>query len=89
MLPAAAAALLLGALCAGALLPAWMQRRAATDAAQAVGEAAQLRGMLLDAVRGHAELLAWGGVAAHNARIEALAARLDVAPQARGAACRR
>ena len=76
-LPAAAAALLLGALSAGVLLPAWMQRRAASDAAPAVGEAAALRGMLLDAVRGHAELLAWGGVAAHDARIDALSATLD------------
>jgi ATP-binding cassette, subfamily C, bacterial CydC len=76
VLPAAAAALLLGALCAGALLPAWIQRRAAIDAARAVSEAAQLRGMLLDAVRGHAELLAWGGVAAHNKRIEVLASGL-------------
>ena len=77
VLPAAAAVLLLGALSAGVLLPAWMQRRAAEDASQAVREAATLRGMLLDAVRGHAELLAWGGVAAHTARIESLAARLD------------
>jgi ATP-binding cassette subfamily C protein CydC len=40
-------------------------------------DAAALRGLLLDALRGHAELLAWGGVAAHAARIDALAARLD------------
>lgn len=77
LLPGAAAVLLAGALCAGVLLPAWMQRRAADDASQAVSEAAELRGMLLDAVRGHAELLAWGGVASHSARIEALAVRLD------------
>ncbi len=77
VLPAAAVPLLLGALCAGVLLPAWMQRRAARDAAQAVREAAELRGSLLDALRGHAELLAWGGVEAHTARIDALATRLD------------
>jgi ATP-binding cassette subfamily C protein CydC len=77
VLPAAAAALLLGALAAGVVLPAWMQRRAAADASQAVREAAQLRGMLLDAVRGHPELLAWGAVAAHTAGIDALAGRLD------------
>jgi ATP-binding cassette, subfamily C, bacterial CydC len=77
VLPAAAPVLLLGALSAAVLLPAWMQRRAAADAAQAVREAAALRGMLLDALRGHAELLAWGGVVAHTARIDALAARLD------------
>ncbi|MBW4053083.1 MAG: thiol reductant ABC exporter subunit CydC [Proteobacteria bacterium] len=77
VLPAAAPALLLGALSAGVLLPAWMQRRAAADAGQAVLEAAELRGMLLDAIRGHAELLAWGGVAAHSAHVDALAARLD------------
>ncbi|HTW73737.1 MAG TPA: thiol reductant ABC exporter subunit CydC [Steroidobacteraceae bacterium] len=77
VLPAAAWALLLGALAAGVLLPAGVQRRAAPDAARAIPEAAALRGMLLDAFRGSAELLAWGGVAAHTARIEALAARLD------------
>ncbi len=77
VLPAAASVLLLGALVAGALLPLWMQRRAAQDAALAVREAAALRGLLLDALRGHAELLAWGGVAAHNGRIDALAARVE------------
>lgn len=77
VLPAAAPALLLGALCAGVLLPAWMRRRAAHDAALAVREAGQLRGLLLDALRGHAELLVWGGVDAHSARIERHAARLD------------
>ena len=77
VLPAAASAVLLGALSAGVLLPAWTQRRAGHDAACAVSEAAQLRGLLLDALRGQAELLAWGGVAAHAARIDALADRLD------------
>lgn len=77
VLPGAAPVLLLGALSAGVLLPAWMQRRAAADASEAVREAAGLRGMLLDAVRGHAELLGWGGVAAHTTRIERHAARLD------------
>ena len=77
VLPATAAVLALGALSAGVLLPAWMRRRAAADAGQAVREAAALRGMLLDAVRGHAELLAWGGVAAHSARVDSLAAGLD------------
>ena len=77
VLPGAALVLLIGALLAGVLLPAWAHRRAALDAAQAVLDAAALRGLLLDALRGHAELLAWGGVAAHAARIDALAARLD------------
>lgn len=77
VLPAAAVVLLSGALSAGVLLPAWIQRRAAGDAGQAVREGGQLRGMLLDAVRGHPELLAWGGVAEHAARVDALAARLD------------
>lgn len=77
VLPGAALVLLIGALLAGVLLPAWAHRRAALDAAQAVRDAAALRGLLLDALRGHAELLAWGGVAAHAARIDALAARLD------------
>jgi ATP-binding cassette, subfamily C, bacterial CydC len=77
VLPAAASVLLLGALAAGLLLPYWMQRRAAEDASQAVRDGAALRGMLLDAIRGHAELLAWGVVAAHTARIDSLAASLD------------
>ena len=77
VLPGAALALLLGSLCAGVLLPAWMQRCAARDATGAVREAAALRGLLLDALHGHAELLAWGGVAAHTARIDALGVRLD------------
>jgi ATP-binding cassette, subfamily C, bacterial CydC len=77
VLPAATSVLLLGALSAGVLLPAWIQRRAGADASQAVSETAELRGMLLDAVRGHAELLSWGGVEAHGARIDSLAVRLD------------
>ena len=77
VLPSAAGALLLGAVFAGVILPGWIQRRAAPDAAQAVLDAAELRGHLLDALRGHAELLAWNGVAAQRARIAALARRLD------------
>lgn len=77
VLPVATPVLLLGALSAGVLLPMRMQRRAAYDAAQTVRETAALRGLLLDALRGHAELLAWGGVSAHTARIDALAARVD------------
>lgn len=76
VLPAAAPALLLGAVLGGLLLPAWARRRAARDAAQSVREAGALRGLLLDALRGHDELLAWGGVEAQTARIDALAARL-------------
>ncbi|MGC8521613.1 MAG: thiol reductant ABC exporter subunit CydC [Steroidobacteraceae bacterium] len=77
VLPLAALPLLLGAMLAGVVLPAWIERRAARAAEQAVRESAALRGMLLDALRGHSELLAWDAVAAHNARIEALAAQLD------------
>ena len=77
VLPVATPVLLLGALSAGVLLPMRMQRRAAYDAAQTVRETAALRGLLLDALRGHAELLAWGGVSAHTERIDALAARVD------------
>lgn len=77
VLPAAALPLALGALLAGVLLPAWIERRAARDAEHTVRDAAALRGLLLDALRGHPELLAWGGVGAHNARIDTLAARLD------------
>ena len=77
-LPAAALALLLGTLLAAVVLPLWIERRAARDSQQTVLDAAALRGLLLDALRGHSELLAWGGVAAHNARLESLAARLDV-----------
>lgn len=76
VLPGAALVLLIGALLAGVLLPAWARRRAASDAAQAVRDAAALRGLLLDALRGHAELLAWGGIEAHAARIDARAAQL-------------
>lgn len=77
VMPRAAVPLLLGTLLAGVLLPVWIERRAAHDAAQAVREAAALRGVLLDALRGHTDLLAWGGVAAHNARAGRLAAQLD------------
>jgi len=76
VLPAAAPALLLGAVLGGVLLPAWARRRAAHDAAESVRESGALRGLLLDALRGHDELLAWGGVEAQTARIDALAARL-------------
>ncbi|MGC8517292.1 MAG: thiol reductant ABC exporter subunit CydC [Steroidobacteraceae bacterium] len=77
LLPAAAGALLLGVLLAGVLAPLWVQRRAAPDAERAVLAGAALRGLLLDALRGQSELLAWGGVAAHSRRIEATAAGLD------------
>ena len=76
VLPIAAPVLLIAAALAGILLPAWTRRRAAADAAHAVQEAAELRGSLLDALRGHAELLAWGAVDAHAARIAGLDARL-------------
>ena len=77
LLPAAAGALLIGVLLAGVLAPLWLQRRAAPHAARAVLLGAALRGRLLDALRGQAELLVWGGVAAHSGRIRALAADLD------------
>ena len=77
VLPAAGLAVLIGALLAGVLVPAWLQRRAAPDAATAVREGGALRGLLLDALRGHPELLAWGRVSAHGARIEQLARQLD------------
>ncbi len=77
VLPATAGVLLLGAVCAGVLLPGWIRRLAAADAAQAVVDAAALRGHLLDALRGHADLLAWNGVEAHGARIDAWGSRLD------------
>jgi ATP-binding cassette, subfamily C, bacterial CydC len=76
VLPAAAPALLLGVVLGGVLLPAWTRHRAARDAAQSVREAGALRGLLLDALRGHDELLAWGGVEAQTARIDARAAGL-------------
>ncbi len=57
---------------AGLLVPQWVRRQAATDAAATVGESAQLRALLLDALRGHAELLAFGGLEAHAARIAAV-----------------
>ena len=76
VLPAAFIVLLIGVLLGVLLLPQWVRRRAAGDAAAAVGESAELRALLLDALRGHAELLAFGGVAAHAARIGALDALL-------------
>lgn len=76
VLPAAVPMLLLGVVLAGVLLPLWIRRRAQRDAAESVTEAALLRGQLLDAVRGHDDLLAWGEVSAHAGRIDALAERL-------------
>jgi ATP-binding cassette subfamily C protein CydC len=76
VLPAAAPVLLLGVMIGGVLLPLWIRRRAQRDATRSVAEAGMLRGLLLDALRGHDDLLAWGGVAAHTARIDALAERL-------------
>jgi ATP-binding cassette subfamily C protein CydC len=78
VLPAAGLLLLVAALLGGVVLPAWTRRRAAVDAAHSVEESAALRGMLLDAMRGHAELLACNGVDAQAARIAALDARLAV-----------
>jgi ATP-binding cassette subfamily C protein CydC len=77
LLPAAAGLLLLGVLLAGVLSPLWVQRRAAPDAVRAVRAGAELRGLLLDALHGQAELLAWGAVVAHGRRIAATAADLD------------
>ncbi len=77
LLPAAAGALLVGVLLAAVLAPLWVQRRAAPDAARAVRAGAELRGLLLDALRGQAELLVWGAIAVHSRRIEATAADLD------------
>ena len=77
VLPVAGVAVLGGALLAGVLVPAWLQRRTARYATEAVREGAALRGLLLDALRGHPDLLAWGGVNAHGARIDRLARRLD------------
>lgn len=76
VLPAAALVLLVAAALAGFLVPDWVRRRAANDALEAVRESAALRDLLLDALHGHAELLAWGGVQAHGARIAGLDAQL-------------
>ncbi len=76
VLPAAGLLLLAAALLGGVALPAWTRRRAADDAERAVEESGELRGMLLDALRGHAELLAWNVATAHAERIAALDARL-------------
>lgn len=77
VLPAAGLLLLLAALVAGVFLPLWIRQRAAMDAAASVRESAVLRGLLLDAFHGYAELLAWGGVPAQAARIAELDARLS------------
>lgn len=71
VLPATLPVLFAAVLLAGLALPQWVRRRAAADAAAAVGESADLRALLLDALRGHAELLACGGDTAYAARIEA------------------
>ena len=76
VLPTTAGVLLVGAACAGIGLPGWIRRLAAPDAERAVVDAATLRGHLLDALRGHAELLAWNGIEAQRRRIDELAARL-------------
>jgi ATP-binding cassette subfamily C protein CydC len=76
VLPCAALVLLSAAALAGVLLPAWARRRAAEDAAATVRESAALRGMLIDALRGHAQLLQWGRTQAYAARIAELDTRL-------------
>ena len=76
-LPWAALPLLAMAVLAGVALPAWTRRRGAADATAAVGEAAQQRDLLMDTLRGHADLLALGADGAQRRRIDALAQRLD------------
>ncbi|TAN07627.1 MAG: thiol reductant ABC exporter subunit CydC [Rhodanobacteraceae bacterium] len=76
VLPSSVPVLMLAVIASGVVLPLWVQRRAAADAGAVVREAAELRGLLADALRGHAELLAWGGVDAHAGRIAALDARI-------------
>jgi len=76
LLPAAALVLLVFATAAAIGLPWWVERCAYRDATETVRESAELRGMLLDALHGHAELSAWGGVDTFNARVAALDARV-------------
>ena len=76
-LPWAALPLLALAAVAGVALPAWARHRGADDAAAMVSEAAQQRDLLMDALRGHADLLALGADGAQRRRIDALALRLD------------
>ncbi|HUW98088.1 MAG TPA: thiol reductant ABC exporter subunit CydC [Acidiferrobacter sp.] len=76
VLPLSACLIVLGAVVTGIVVPAWTRWRAAEDASQSVYDAAALRGLLLDALRGHAELTVWGGITSHNARIASLDARL-------------
>ena len=76
-LPRAALPLLALSALAGVALPAWTRRRGAADAAAAVSEAAQQRDLLMDALRGHADLLALGADGAQRRRIDALARQLD------------
>ena len=76
-LPWAALPLLALAALAGGVLPTWTRCRGAADAAATVTEAAQQRDLLMDALRGHADLLALGADGAHRRRIDALARLLD------------
>ncbi len=73
------------AVCMAALaVPALLRQRTREDAAAVVQETALVRGHLIDAVRGHAELLAWGADAAQAHQImqcdaQATARRLRMA----------
>ncbi|MDE2149609.1 MAG: diguanylate cyclase [Gammaproteobacteria bacterium] len=69
VLPAALMPLSVALLAAGVGLSAWARRRAAADAARSVTDRAALRGLLLDALRGHGELLAFGTAARQRRRI--------------------
>ncbi|MDA8390548.1 MAG: thiol reductant ABC exporter subunit CydC [Gammaproteobacteria bacterium] len=66
------------------LVPAAIRRATRADARAGLAEATQLRGLFVDAVRGHAELVAWGQVDRHAHAIAALDATL-VARRARTA----
>lgn len=69
-LPLGLIPLTLGLLLAGVGLPLWAHRRAAQDATQQVLAKAELRGALVDALRGHGELLVAGLAQRYRQRIE-------------------
>lgn len=77
--PAAALAVGLLWLCAWLLLPAWLARRVRGSGAQRQAQAALLRQQVLEAVDGHADLLALDAVARAEAALAENCARLRAA----------
>lgn len=60
----------------GFVVPWWTLRQAGDDAAATVQESAALRGLLVDALHGHAELVAWNAAGTHAQAVAAADLRL-------------